>query len=115
MFNVYQHGETYILIQKSKESKTFKSNFIQFFSLLPTIAKEVLLSGMISKLTALLERQGFPLIFLLVGLSSSTFRPFRHTATTAGFALISGLAKLLQSINQEWVTLSEQNKVMSTI
>ncbi|KAI8594100.1 hypothetical protein BDZ88DRAFT_503197 [Geranomyces variabilis] len=48
------------------------------------------------------------LIVWLVAMSSSVFRPFRHTATTAALALISGFCDIGKQNHNEWTIANRQ-------
>lgn len=44
----------------------------------------------------------------LVAMSSSVFRPFRHTATAVALVLLTGLCDIGKQVHNEWTTANRQ-------
>ncbi|KAF0441284.1 Cohesin complex subunit SA-1/2 [Gigaspora margarita] len=89
----------YPLISKSREFRKFRRNFLTFFKhLMAHIKHDVLYDGVFFE----------TLQIWVVPMSSSSFRPFRHTATIIALHLYSCLCEIAQEVHDSWTIASRQ-------
>ncbi|CAG8765845.1 3133_t:CDS:10, partial [Cetraspora pellucida] len=92
----------YPLISRSREFRKFRKNFLTFFRQLIGHAKhDVLYDGVFFETIQI----------WVVPMSSSSFRPFRHTATIIALHLFSCLCELAQEVHDSWTIASRQLSV----
>ncbi|KAG9307285.1 hypothetical protein G9A89_017113 [Geosiphon pyriformis] len=82
----------YPLVSKSKELKKFRKNLVEFFTRLFRQIKHSILYDEIFCET---------IAAWVIAMSSSVFRPFRHTATTITHAIVTQLCDVAQEIHSE--------------
>ncbi|CAG8812977.1 26284_t:CDS:2, partial [Racocetra persica] len=92
----------YPLISKSREFRKFRKNFLTFFrQLIGHVKHDVLYDGVFFETIQI----------WVVPMSSSSFRPFRHTATIIALHLFSCLCELAQEVHDSWTIASRQLSV----
>ncbi|KAL2256910.1 hypothetical protein VTK26DRAFT_930 [Humicola hyalothermophila] len=101
--NVYtEEGITdYPLISRAKSSKSFRDLLVGFFRSLVTILHE---TDVLYKDSALMEN----IARWVASMSSSTLRPFRHTATTVALAMEAALVEVAKKLDDRITKLSQQ-------
>jgi cohesin complex subunit SA-1/2 len=96
--NAYQD---YPIVSKAKPFKGFRKNLMQFWSrLIEKAQHDVVLD----------DRFLDQLLSWLVAMSSSLFRPFRHTATAISFAITGQLCAIAQQLAEEREIVSKQKQ-----
>ncbi|KAG0337400.1 hypothetical protein BG000_005471, partial [Podila horticola] len=92
----------YPIVSKAKEFKKFKKNLLEFFSRLFQMARgDLLFDGIFME----------TLLSWTISLSSTPFRPVRHTATTTILNIVSSLAEYATEAQDE---LNVTNRQLST-
>lgn len=101
--NVYtEEGITdYPLVAKSKTTRSFRDLLVGFFKSLLTVLHE---TDMLYKDTALMEN----IARWVASMSSSTLRPFRHTATTVALAMEAGLVEIAKKLDDRVSKMTQQ-------
>ncbi|KAI9014837.1 hypothetical protein BC832DRAFT_546605 [Gaertneriomyces semiglobifer] len=98
----------YPIIAKSRgrgATRGFRKGFTEFWvKLMDRLRYTVLFADNGSERESPLDT----LVVWLVAMSSSVFRPFRHTATAAALALLSCLCDIGQATSAEWSTANRQ-------
>ncbi|KND00360.1 uncharacterized protein SPPG_04684 [Spizellomyces punctatus DAOM BR117] len=98
-----QTHQDYPIIAKSRGrgANKFRKNFTDFWSKwMARIRHNILFDDNGWCLEAL--------VVWLVAMSSSVFRPFRHTATTVALVLLTGLCDIAKQVHNEWTTANRQ-------
>ncbi|KAL0091767.1 hypothetical protein J3Q64DRAFT_1875147 [Phycomyces blakesleeanus] len=94
----------YPIISKSKDSKLLKNNLLEFFqSLVEQCQHEIIFDG-----TLIETLQSW-----LTTMSSSVYRPFRHTATLIAFKITSALATISEKLKDELSIVTRQLRTES--
>ncbi|KAH6630879.1 hypothetical protein B0J18DRAFT_379567 [Chaetomium sp. MPI-SDFR-AT-0129] len=101
--NVYtEEGITdYPLIAKAKLTKPFRDLLIGFFKSLVTVLHE---TDVLYKDSALMEN----IARWVASMSSSTLRPFRHTATTVALAMEAALVEVARKLDDRITKMTQQ-------
>lgn len=100
--NWSQQQETeYPLISKAKTAKSFRDLLTGFFQLLVEVLHE---SELLYKDKDLMDN----LHAWLASMSSSSLRPFRHTATTISLAITSGLVQVTYTLDHRITNIEQQ-------
>ena len=89
------------MISKAKTAKSFRDLLIGFFQTLVEVLHE---SELLYKEKDLMEN----LHAWLASMSSSTLRPFRHTATTISLAVMSGLVQVAHTLDSRITNIEQQ-------
>ncbi|KAG0057519.1 hypothetical protein BGZ83_009158 [Gryganskiella cystojenkinii] len=89
----------YPIISKAKEFKKFKKNLLEFFSRLIQKAQSEIMFD---------KNFMDTLLSWTFSLSSTTFRPVRHTSTVVGLNILSSLAEIASDIQDELNITSRQ-------
>ncbi|KAF9389706.1 hypothetical protein CPB97_010786 [Podila verticillata] len=103
----------YPIVSKAKEFKRFKKNLLEFYTrLLHMASGDLLFDGVFME----------TLLSWTISLSSTPFRPVRHTATTAVLNVVSSLAEFaaeaqseLNTTNRQLATSQKQQAVQAKI
>ncbi|KAF9558489.1 hypothetical protein EC968_007086 [Mortierella alpina] len=89
----------YPIVSKAKEFKKFRKNFLELYArLIQKAQADILFDGEFMD----------SLLAWTISLSSSTFRPVRHTATTAALHIVTSLADIAAEIQEELNVTSRQ-------
>ncbi|ORX93238.1 hypothetical protein K493DRAFT_338370 [Basidiobolus meristosporus CBS 931.73] len=89
----------YPLVSKNKQFKKFRKNLIEFFDRLVQQGKHsILYDGMFME----------TLESWIIAMSSSLFRPFRHTAAIVALNIVTSLCNVCQNIQDELNTANRQ-------
>ncbi|KAK4150253.1 hypothetical protein C8A00DRAFT_18184 [Chaetomidium leptoderma] len=101
--NVYtEEGITdYPLISKAKFTKSFRDLLISFFRSLVTVLHE---TDVLYKDITLMEN----IARWVASMSSSTLRPFRHTATTVALAMEAALVEVAKKLDDRITKMTQQ-------
>ncbi|GAB1314038.1 cohesin complex subunit [Madurella fahalii] len=101
--NVYtEEGITdYPLISRAKSSKSFRDLLVGFFRSLVTVLHE---TDVLYKDSALMEN----IARWVASMSSSTLRPFRHTATTVALAMEAALVEVAKKLDDRITKMTQQ-------
>ncbi|KAK0670788.1 putative cohesin subunit [Cercophora samala] len=101
--NVYtEEGITdYPLVAKSKTTRSFRDLLVGFFKSLLTVLHE---TDILYKDTALMEN----IARWVASMSSSTLRPFRHTATTVALAMEAALVEIAKKLDDRVSKMTQQ-------
>ncbi|KAK4192914.1 hypothetical protein QBC35DRAFT_159427 [Podospora australis] len=101
--NVYtEEGITdYPLISRAKSSRSFRDLLIGFFKSLLTVMHE---TDILYTDTALMEN----IARWVISMSSSTLRPFRHTATTVALAMQAALVDIAKKLDDRVAKTTQQ-------
>ncbi|KAL2017575.1 hypothetical protein VTK56DRAFT_1948 [Thermocarpiscus australiensis] len=101
--NVYtEEGITdYPLISRAKSSKSFRDLLVGFFKSLVTLLHE---TEVLYKDSALMEN----IARWVASMSSSTLRPFRHTATTVALAMEAALVEVAKKLDDRITKMTQQ-------
>ncbi|KAK4242547.1 hypothetical protein C8A03DRAFT_29309 [Achaetomium macrosporum] len=101
--NVYtEEGITdYPLISRAKSTKPFRDLLIGFFKSLVTVLHE---TDVLYKDSALMEN----IARWVASMSSSTLRPFRHTATTVALAMEAALVEVAKKLDDRITKMTQQ-------
>ncbi|KAL2126834.1 hypothetical protein VTI74DRAFT_147 [Chaetomium olivicolor] len=101
--NVYtEEGITdYPLISRTKSSKSFRDLLVGFFRSLVTVLHE---TDVLYKDSALMEN----IARWVASMSSSTLRPFRHTATTVALAMEAALVEVAKKLDDRITKMTQQ-------
>ncbi|KAK4177937.1 STAG domain-containing protein [Triangularia setosa] len=101
--NVYtEEGITdYPLVAKSKTTRSFRDLLVGFFKSLLTVLHE---TDILYKDTALMEN----IARWVASMSSSTLRPFRHTATTVALAMEAALVDVAKKLDDRVSKMTQQ-------
>ncbi|KAK4163573.1 cohesin subunit psc3 [Cladorrhinum sp. PSN259] len=101
--NVYtEEGITdYPLISRAKSSKSFRDLLIGFFRSLLTVMHE---TDVLYKDSALMDN----IARWVASMSSSTLRPFRHTATTVALAMEAALVEIAKKLDDRITRMTQQ-------
>ncbi|KAH6636778.1 hypothetical protein F5144DRAFT_488261 [Chaetomium tenue] len=101
--NVYtEEGITdYPLISKAKSTKSFRDLLIGFFRSLVTVLHE---TDVLYKDSTLMEN----IARWVASMSSSTLRPFRHTATTVALAMEAALVEVARKLDDRITKMTQQ-------
>ncbi|KXX76521.1 Cohesin subunit psc3 [Madurella mycetomatis] len=101
--NVYtEEGITdYPLISRAKSSKSFRDLLVSFFKSLVTVLHE---TDVLYKDSALMEN----IARWVASMSSSTLRPFRHTATTVALAMEAALVEVAKKLDDRITKMTQQ-------
>ncbi|KAK3994680.1 cohesin subunit psc3 [Cladorrhinum sp. PSN332] len=101
--NVYtEEGITdYPLISRAKSSKSFRDLLIGFFKSLLTVMHE---TDVLYKDSALMDN----IARWVASMSSSTLRPFRHTATTVALAMEAALVEIAKKLDDRITRMTQQ-------
>ncbi|KAK4203296.1 putative cohesin subunit [Triangularia verruculosa] len=101
--NVYtEEGITdYPLVAKSKTTRSFRDLLVGFFKSLLTVLHE---TDILYKDTALMEN----IARWVASMSSSTLRPFRHTATTVALAMEAALVEIAKKLDDRVSKMTHQ-------
>ncbi|KAI1311320.1 hypothetical protein EDD11_003465 [Mortierella claussenii] len=92
----------YPIVSKTKEFKKFKKNLLEFYArLIQKAHGDILYDGVFMEI----------LLDWTISLSSSTFRPVRHTAATAALSIMTSLAEIASELQEE---LNVTNRQLST-
>ncbi|KAF9993458.1 hypothetical protein BGZ79_001848, partial [Entomortierella chlamydospora] len=92
----------YPIVSKAKEFKKFRKNLLEFYTrLIQKAQADILFDGVFMD----------TLLNWTISLSSSTFRPVRHTATTVALNIISSLAGIATELEEE---LDVTNRQLAT-
>ncbi|KAF9189171.1 hypothetical protein BGZ49_003862, partial [Haplosporangium sp. Z 27] len=82
----------YPIVSKAKEFKKFRKNLLEFYSrLIQKTKSDILFDGVFMD----------TLLDWTISLSSSTFRPVRHTATTVALNIITALAEIDTAVKED--------------
>ncbi|KAF8966013.1 hypothetical protein BGZ46_000453 [Entomortierella lignicola] len=82
----------YPIVSKAKEFKKFRKNLLEFYSrLIQKTKSDILFDGVFMD----------TLLDWTISLSSSTFRPVRHTATTVALNIITSLAEIDTAVKED--------------
>ncbi|KAG0201931.1 hypothetical protein BGX28_005396 [Mortierella sp. GBA30] len=89
----------YPIVSKAKEFKKFKKNLLEFYTRLIQKAQ-----------TDILFDQAFmeSILAWTISLSSSTFRPVRHTSTVVALNIVTSLAEITADVQEELNVTSRQ-------
>ena len=97
-----QEGITdYPLISRAKSSKSFRDLLVGFFKSLVTVLHE---TDVLYKDSALMEN----IARWVASMSSSTLRPFRHTATTVALAMEAALVEAAKKLDDRITKMTQQ-------
>ncbi|KAL2196367.1 hypothetical protein P885DRAFT_78094 [Corynascus similis CBS 632.67] len=101
--NVYtEEGITdYPLISRAKSTKSFRDLLVGFFRSLVTVLHE---TDVLYKDSALMEN----IARWVASMSSSTLRPFRHTATTVALAMEATLVEVAKKLDDRITKMTQQ-------
>ncbi|KAF9983279.1 hypothetical protein BGZ75_005267 [Mortierella antarctica] len=89
----------YPIVSKAKDFKKFRKNFLEFYTrLIQKAQADILFDGEFMD----------SLLAWTISLSSSTFRPVRHTATTAALHIVTSLADIAAELQEELNVTSRQ-------
>ncbi|KAK4122428.1 hypothetical protein N657DRAFT_672965 [Parathielavia appendiculata] len=101
--NVYaEEGITdYPLISRAKSTKSFRDLLVGFFRSLVTVLHE---TDVLYKDSALMEN----IARWVASMSSSTLRPFRHTATTVALAMEAALVEVAKKLDDRITKMTQQ-------
>ncbi|KAL2179273.1 uncharacterized protein P884DRAFT_298385 [Thermothelomyces heterothallicus CBS 202.75] len=101
--NVYtEEGITdYPLISRAKSTKSFRDLLVGFFRSLVTVLHE---TDVLYKDSALMEN----IARWVASMSSSTLRPFRHTATTVALAMEAALVEAAKKLDDRITKMTQQ-------
>ncbi|KAK0728060.1 hypothetical protein B0T26DRAFT_672653 [Lasiosphaeria miniovina] len=101
--NVYaEEGITdYPLISRAKSSRSFRDLLIGFFRSLVTVIHE---TDVLYKDASLMEN----IARWVASMSSSTLRPFRHTATTVALAMEASLVEVAKKLDDRITKMTQQ-------
>ncbi|KAF9947344.1 hypothetical protein BGZ70_002724 [Mortierella alpina] len=89
----------YPIVSKAKEFKKFRRNFLELYTrLIQKAQADILFDGEFMD----------SLLAWTISLSSSTFRPVRHTATTAALHIVTSLADIAAEVQEELNVTSRQ-------
>ncbi|KAI8600205.1 hypothetical protein EDD21DRAFT_377786 [Dissophora ornata] len=89
----------YPIVSKAKEFKKFRKNLLEFYSrLIQKAQNSILFDGVFMK----------TLLAWTVSLSSSTFRPVRHTAAAVALSIVTSLAEIASELQDELNVSSRQ-------
>ncbi|KAK4223863.1 hypothetical protein QBC38DRAFT_458879 [Podospora fimiseda] len=101
--NVYtEEGITdYPLISRAKSSKSFRDLLIGFFKSLLTVMHE---TDVLYTDTSLMDN----IARWVASMSSSTLRPFRHTATTVALAMEAALVEIAKKLDDRITRMTQQ-------
>ncbi|KAG9070787.1 hypothetical protein KI688_008327 [Linnemannia hyalina] len=92
----------YPIVSKAKEFKKFKKNLLEFYTrLIQKTQGDILFDGVFME----------SLLTWTISLSSTTFRPFRHTAAVVALNLVMSLAEFASEIQEE---LNVTNRQLAT-
>ncbi|KAG0062370.1 hypothetical protein BGZ90_003117 [Linnemannia elongata] len=92
----------YPIVSKAKEFKKFKKNLLEFYTrLIQKTQGDILFDGVFME----------SLLTWTISLSSTTFRPFRHTAAVVALNLVTSLAEFASEIQEE---LNVTNRQLAT-
>ncbi|KAK3826871.1 MAG: hypothetical protein JOS17DRAFT_236920 [Linnemannia elongata] len=92
----------YPIVSKAKEFKKFKKNLLEFYTrLIQRTQGDILFDGVFME----------SLLTWTISLSSTTFRPFRHTAAVVALNLVMSLAEFASEIQDE---LNVTNRQLAT-
>ncbi|KYK55659.1 putative nuclear protein SA-1 [Drechmeria coniospora] len=102
---VYQEQQIteYPLISRAKSTKSFRDLLVGFFQSLVTLLHE---TDILYKDPDLMDN----LHAWLASMSSSSLRPFRHTATTIALAVQSGLVQVAGVLDRRIATFEQQSQ-----
>ncbi|KAI5461184.1 hypothetical protein BGZ63DRAFT_357211 [Mariannaea sp. PMI_226] len=103
--SVYQEQQItdYPLISKAKSTRSFRDLLVTFFHTLITLMHE---ADILYKDQTLIEN----LHAWLASMSSSSLRPFRHTATTIALAVQSGLVYVADILDKRISSIEQQHQ-----
>ncbi|KAF9913147.1 hypothetical protein EC991_003606 [Linnemannia zychae] len=92
----------YPIVSKAKEFKKFKKNLLEFYTrLIQKTQGDILFDGVFME----------SILTWTISLSSTTFRPFRHTAAVVALNLVLSLSELAAETQEE---LNVSNRQLST-
>ncbi|KAF9119033.1 hypothetical protein BGW39_000659 [Mortierella sp. 14UC] len=92
----------YPIVSKAKEFKKFKKNLLEFYTrLIQKTQRDILFDGVFME----------SILTWTISLSSTTFRPFRHTATAVALNLVLSLSEFAAETQEE---LNVSNRQLST-
>ncbi|KAG0280399.1 hypothetical protein BGZ96_001569 [Linnemannia gamsii] len=92
----------YPIVSKAKEYKKFKKNLLEFYTrLIQKTQGEILFDGVFME----------SVLTWTISLSSTTFRPFRHTAAVVALNLVTSLAEIASETQEE---LNVTNRQLAT-
>ncbi|KAI7816531.1 hypothetical protein BC939DRAFT_468717 [Gamsiella multidivaricata] len=92
----------YPIVSKAKEFKKFKKNLLEFYSrLFQKVQGDILFDGAFMN----------TLLNWTLSLSSSSYRPVRHTATTVALNVVTSLAEISSELQEE---LNVSNRQLAT-
>lgn len=89
------------MVSKAKTAKSFRDLLIGFFQMLVSVLHE---SELLYKEKDLMDN----IHAWLASMSSSSLRPFRHTATTISLAITSGLVQVAHTLDSRITSIEQQ-------
>jgi hypothetical protein len=111
----FQTHDVYPLVAKktatNKKAGKFRSNFTDFWI---RWLKKIRNSTDALYDENLDETSCFEIVKMwLISMSSSSFRPFRHTSTAVSLILLTGLCETMAKVQSEWTTANRQLSAQS--